>query len=114
MEIIFNNLLSNAVKYNKNDGHVSLEIIKLEEKITIIVKDTGIGMNEEETNMLFKEFVRIKNEKTKNIAGSGLGLSIVRKIAELYKGSISVVSVPDQGSIFEVNLPLINNQVLLK
>lgn len=114
LEIIFNNLLSNAVKYNKNDGQVWLQIVKDEEKITIIVKDTGIGMTEEETSTLFKEFVRIKNDKTKNISGSGLGLSIVRKVAELYKGNIKVDSTPDKGTIFEVNLPLINHQTLLK
>ncbi len=106
MEIIFNNLMSNAVKYNKDGGRVDVIILRDTEQLTIKVKDTGIGMRQEDAALLFKEFVRIKNEKTKHIAGSGLGLSIVRKITELYHGNISVESVPDEGSVFTVHLPV--------
>jgi signal transduction histidine kinase len=70
------------------------------------VEDTGIGMAEDDINLLFHEFVRIKNEKTKLITGSGLGLSIVKKLVEeTYKGKISVKSQPDVGSVFEVEIP---------
>jgi signal transduction histidine kinase len=62
-------------------------------------------MTEAEMAKLFQDFVRIKNEKTKNITGSGLGLSIVKKLAENYGGSIAVTSIPDQGSTFIVSLP---------
>ena len=106
LEIIFNNLLSNAVKYNRDDGKVDVIIRKADEWLTIQVKDTGIGMRHEDAALLFKEFVRIKNEKTKHITGSGLGLSIVRKITELYHGHIAVESEPDKGSIFTVKLPV--------
>ena len=105
MEIVFNNLLSNAVKYNKNEGRVEVRISRNESTIEIQVEDTGIGMREEEISQLFKEFVRIKNEKTKNIHGSGLGLSIVRKITDIYHGKIKVKSVPDKGSVFTIFLP---------
>jgi two-component system, sensor histidine kinase and response regulator len=105
MEIIFNNLLSNAVKYNIENGEVIVSVTIEDEYFVIKVQDTGIGMSEEETKILFKEFVRIKNEKTKHITGSGLGLSIVRKISELYKGKIEVESFPGKGSIFTVYLP---------
>ena len=74
--------------------------------VEILVKDTGIGMSETEVSQLFKEFVRIKNTRTKGISGSGLGLSIVSKIAELYGGHIDVKSIPDKGSEFRVILPL--------
>jgi signal transduction histidine kinase len=107
MEIILNNLLSNAVKYNRKDGKVTVSIERSEEMIRIFVKDTGIGMNEEEIGQLFKEFYRVKNEKTKHIHGSGLGLSIVRKIADIYKGKILVDSAPDKGSTFEIQLPVL-------
>ncbi|HYW94344.1 MAG TPA: ATP-binding protein [Bacteroidales bacterium] len=106
MEIIFNNLLSNAVKYNRTDGYAEVVIKKADGSIIIQVKDTGIGMQQEEAALLFKDFVRIKNEKTKNITGSGLGLSIVRKITELYHGTINVMSEPDNGSTFTVTLPV--------
>jgi signal transduction histidine kinase len=106
IEIVFNNLLSNAVKYNREGGKVSVKIAKDQEYCTIRVSDTGIGMKPEDSALLFKEFVRIKNEKTKDITGSGLGLSIVRKIAELYHGRIEVNSEPDFGSTFTVYLPV--------
>ena len=54
---------------------------------------------------LFDEFVRIKNEKTKDISGSGLGLSIVKKVVELYNGKITVESTPESGTTFRVLLP---------
>lgn len=109
IEIIFNNLLSNAVKYNKEKGEVYCHLQDEGEQIRISVKDTGIGLAEEDISRLFQEFVRIKNEKTKAISGSGLGLSIMKKIVEdVYHGTISVESEPDKGSTFTVVLPKIN------
>ena len=106
IEIIFNNLISNAIKYNKDNGEVDVFIKKLNNEIKIIVKDTGIGMTDDETSLLFKEFSRIRNEKTKSITGSGLGLSITQKILKLYKGKIEVKSQEDIGSEFTVTIPL--------
>jgi signal transduction histidine kinase len=105
LDIIINNLISNAIKYNKESGAVDIFVEKTDRSIQIKVVDTGIGMTEPEMAKLFNDFVRIKNEKTKNITGSGLGLSIVKKLAENYGGSISVTSFPDQGSTFIVSLP---------
>jgi signal transduction histidine kinase len=105
MEIIFNNLVSNSVKYNKRGGKVEVIIDKDGNDVIIIFSDTGIGIKEEDRENLFAEFVRIKNEKTKNISGSGLGLSIVKKVVELYNGTISVDSIPDVGTTFTVRLP---------
>ncbi|MBN1291858.1 MAG: response regulator [Candidatus Latescibacteria bacterium] len=104
LEIILNNLISNAVKYNRDNGKVDVTISHDEEKITIVVTDTGIGMTDEEAGKLFNDFVRIKNQKTRNILGSGLGLSIVKKLAQLYYGEVSVSSKPDVGSTFTVIL----------
>jgi len=105
LDIMLNNLLSNAVKYNRDGGSVELQILRQERRMEIVVRDTGIGMNKQEVSQLFKEFVRIKNKRTKGISGSGLGLSIVHKIAELYGGFIQVESEPDKGSEFKVSLP---------
>lgn len=104
IEIMFNNLISNAVKYNHDSGRVSVIVKSVDKKIQIDVKDTGIGMTENEIKKLFNEFVRIKNEKTSNILGSGLGLSIVKKIVMLYHGETHVVSEPDKGTTFTINL----------
>jgi len=106
IEIIFNNLISNAVKYNKDNGEVNCTLTEEENSVIISVSDTGIGMSEEDLSKLFHDFVRIKNEKTKSISGSGLGLSIMKKIVEeVYNGTVSVKSSVDVGSIFTVILP---------
>jgi signal transduction histidine kinase len=105
IEIVFNNLLSNSVKYNKFGGKAEITIDSSEIEAIVIFSDTGIGIRDEDLENLFTEFVRIKSEKTRNISGSGLGLSIVRKVIELYKGSINVESTPEIGSIFTVRLP---------
>ncbi len=104
MEIILNNLVSNAVKYNRDGGRVDIELSCDSDSITIQVADTGIGMSPDEAAKLFREFVRIKNAKTRNILGSGLGLSIVKRIAEMYHGAASVESEPEVGSTFTVTL----------
>lgn len=104
LEIILNNLISNAVKYNRDNGRVDIRIVPEENRVVLSVSDTGIGLASEEAERLFNDFVRIKNEKTKNILGSGLGLSIVKKLAQLYGGEVSVASRPDEGSTFIVTL----------
>lgn len=105
IEIILNNLISNAVKYNKPGGKVDCFLGVTEGMVTISVADTGIGIAKDDLTNIFNEFVRIKNEKTRNISGSGLGLSIVRKLAELYGGKVSIVSEPDKGTQVIVELP---------
>jgi len=105
MEIVFNNLISNAVKYNKTGGKAEITIDASESEAILIFSDTGIGINKNDTENLFTEFVRIKNEKTRNISGSGLGLSIVKKVIELYHGTINVESTPEVGIVFTIRLP---------
>ncbi len=104
-EIIFNNLLSNAVKYNKENGTVDFFMDNEDHLLKITVKDTGIGMSKEDTANLFKEFMRVKNDQTREISGTGLGLSILKKIVELNKGSIQVDSEPGEGTCFTLIIP---------
>jgi two-component system sensor histidine kinase/response regulator len=103
-EIILNNLLTNAVKYNKDGGRVDLSVRDDGDRVQIRVADTGIGMSAEDKAKLFREFVRIKNDKTRNVLGSGLGLSILKKLTALYDGEISVESEPDVGTTFTLSL----------
>ncbi|MBN1554864.1 MAG: response regulator [Phycisphaerae bacterium] len=100
LEILLNNLISNAVKYNRDGGTVTVTLRADENHVTLAVADTGIGLSAEEQDRLFEDFARIKNDKTRNILGSGLGLSTARKLAKLYEGDITVESQPDQGSTF--------------
>jgi two-component system sensor histidine kinase/response regulator len=106
MEIIFNNLISNAIKYNRDGGTVDFTMEQHDGCMNFKVVDTGIGMTPAEVEKIFDDFVRIKNDKTKNITGSGLGLSIVKKLIDNYAGKIEVSSIPDQGSTFNVRLPI--------
>ena len=103
------NLLNNAVKYT-NAGSVWLKVGKeefSEDKITlkISVKDTGIGLKEEDKGKLFRNFERLDQRKNRNIEGTGLGLAITRKMVELMEGQIEVESVSGDGSTFTVYLP---------
>ncbi|HSO77879.1 MAG TPA: hybrid sensor histidine kinase/response regulator [Bacteroidales bacterium] len=109
-EIILNNLVSNAVKYNKSGGTFTVNVDCRENEFTISVADTGIGMSNDESKMLFEEFSRIRNDKTRNISGSGLGLSIVKKVVELYHGVINVESAADSGTTFTVIIPMVQVQ----
>lgn len=102
--IILNNLISNAVKYNRDGGWVEVTLSGDEDWVDIKVADSGIGLTKEEAAQLFNDFVRIRNEKTRDILGSGLGLSTVKKLALLYGGSVAVESTPDVGSTFIVRL----------
>ncbi|GAB4328288.1 MAG: hypothetical protein Kow00127_20920 [Bacteroidales bacterium] len=108
IEMIVNNLISNAVKYNRPQGEVNIRTWREGESAFLEVSDTGIGMTAEEQKLLFQDFVRIRNSKTKSIPGSGLGLSIVKKLVSFYSGDILVESQPDKGSRFTVKLPVIN------
>lgn len=105
MEIIFNNLVSNAVKYNRVGGKADIIIDSAENEVIISIADSGIGIRKDDIPNLFTEFVRIKNEKTRNITGSGLGLLIVKKVVQLYFGTISVESTPDEGTVFTIRIP---------
>ncbi|MCX6230657.1 MAG: ATP-binding protein [Bacteroidetes bacterium] len=105
MEIIFNNLISNAIKYNKENGEVNILIKADKNGILIKVEDTGIGMSQDDISRLFHDFVRIKNTDTQNITGSGLGLSILKKLVNLYNGTIEVSSEHGKGSTFRIMIP---------
>jgi signal transduction histidine kinase len=104
LEIILNNLVSNAVKYNCEGGRVTISLGRKDGVVKIEVADTGIGLTPEESAKLFNEFVRIKNEDTIKILGSGLGLSTVRKLSRLYGGDSVVKSQKGVGSVFTVTL----------
>ncbi len=105
---IINNILSNAVKYTEK-GSVLLRMSAMEQDdkdvtLRIEVKDTGIGIKEENLEKLFQNFTRIDVEKNRNIEGTGLGLSLTKKLIDLMGGEIQVQSEYGVGSIFTVIL----------
>jgi len=105
LDIVLNNLISNAIKYNQPGGKAKVALGRRADSVEIAVSDTGIGIGPEDVAKLFQDFVRIKGPKTRGIEGSGLGLSTVKKVVQLYHGEVSVKSRPDEGSTFIVTLP---------
>jgi two-component system phosphate regulon sensor histidine kinase PhoR len=99
------NLISNGIKYNREGGTLSLIMRQDDDSVVVEVRDTGIGMSEEEMKGLFAEFYRIKNPNTSGIPGTGLGLATVKRIIGEYNGSIQVDSRLGEGSTFTVTLP---------
>jgi signal transduction histidine kinase len=104
IELVLNNLVTNSVKYNRDGGKVDIVLEPADGQLRVRVSDTGIGMSAEERGRLFQDFVRIKNAQTRGVSGSGLGLSTVKKVAQLYGGDVRVESEPGVGSTFEAIL----------
>lgn len=103
---LFLNLLDNAVKYTPEHGTVILSSTKENGFVKVRVKDTGIGIPKEEQVRIFDRFYRVDKGRSREMGGSGLGLSIVKWITELHHGHVEVESSPGQGSTFTVSLPL--------
>ena len=101
------NLINNAVKYTK-EGQIDIKVSKNEEETKLIfeVKDTGIGIKEENLPVLFDAFMRVDSKKNKKIKGTGLGLAIAKQLVEQMGGMIWVESVYGKGSSFFVQLPM--------
>ena len=101
------NLLSNAIKYNHDNGDVRVAVSVDEQKqIRLQVKDTGIGIKEEDLPRIFDDFIQLNISTTKVQQGTGLGLALTKKILEQQKGSITAESEVGHGSTFTVVLPL--------
>ncbi len=107
---VITNLISNAIKFTEN-GNVSLDVSiinKTESSVDLefIVKDSGIGIPEEKLELIFDSFSQASSSTTREYGGTGLGLTIVKKIVELFGGSIRAESVKGEGSSFIFNLIL--------
>ncbi|SDT95223.1 PAS domain S-box-containing protein [Verrucomicrobium sp. GAS474] len=100
------NLLSNAVKFTPADGCVDIGIaLAGDDRFTLVVRDTGIGIRPENVPRLFREFEQLDDSYSRSYQGTGLGLALTRKIVEMQGGTITVESVFGRGSSFIVTLP---------
>ena len=99
------NLIDNAVKYTPEGGQVSISLTAGKSQVVFTVRDTGIGIPEEDVKHIFDRFYRVDKARSRATGGTGLGLSIVRQMVQLHGGEITVDSTPGEGSAFTVTLP---------
>jgi len=100
------NLLDNALRYTPSGGAVTVRLQAVGEGVAVSVEDTGHGIEPEHLPHLFERFYRTDWARTKDSGGTGLGLPIVKEIAEAHGGSISATSQVDEGSIFTLRMPI--------
>ncbi len=99
------NLCDNAIKYNHCGGRVSVSVSQGERETVLKVKDSGIGIPEDEQERIFERFYRVDKSRSKEAGGTGLGLSIVKHAVLIHHGTIRLESSPGQGSEFIVTIP---------
>ena len=100
------NLVNNALKYSKDQKYIGVSLYRSNGSIKLEVQDRGIGIAAAEQDKIFEKFYRCGDPLVHNTKGSGLGLSLVRHIAQAHGGNVSVESIPDQGSKFTIALPI--------
>jgi signal transduction histidine kinase len=104
-EMIVLNLVSNAFKYSK-DGHIEVGVEQSGSEIHLTIKDTGVGIPEDQQDKIFHRFYRIGNTQGRSLEGTGIGLAMVKELVSLHKGVITVDSRVGEGSVFTVTLPV--------
>jgi signal transduction histidine kinase/DNA-binding response OmpR family regulator len=117
VEKIVTNLISNALKFTPDGGTVIVTLLYSQEKddasgfhARISVKDTGSGIPDNEKEKIFDRFYQVNNSDSRDHEGSGIGLALTRELVDLYRGKIKVESVPGEGSIFTIILPVSRDQ----
>ncbi|MBG9810062.1 hypothetical protein ABD68_00010 [Bacillus endophyticus] len=102
------NIIGNAIRYTPNKGNVFISVDRAVNNYSIKVRDNGIGIPSHEINAIFSPLYRGEKSRNRKTGGSGLGLSIAKQIVEKHKGDIQVWSSKNQGTVFEITLPCVN------
>lgn len=100
------NLIGNAIKFTESEGTITISIDKLEDKVKISVKDTGVGIDEKYHKSIFDRFGQVYDVSSEDFGGSGLGLTLTRNLINLHGGEIKVFSKVGEGSEFIILLPI--------
>lgn len=108
LESIFGNLVTNAINYTQEGGEIIVTVDMAGINVRVKVKDNGFGIADKYLNKIFDRFYRVKDDKTRYITGTGLGLPIVKGLLDSMGGFIDVESEPGKGSVFTVLLPVKN------
>ncbi|MBN2801624.1 MAG: HAMP domain-containing histidine kinase [Deltaproteobacteria bacterium] len=106
---VFDNLISNAVKYTDDNGEVTVKTNAGRDGVEIIISDNGIGLSDDDISHLFEDFYRSPRVK-KSYDGTGLGLSVVKRIVDAHHGNITAKSEINKGTTFTVTLPFTNEK----
>lgn len=105
---LFYNLIHNGYKYTEPHGQLKIEIEDQANKVFVRIRDTGIGIPEDELPYIFERFYRTDKSRSRETGGTGIGLALVLQITQLHHGEINVESNPGQGSLFTILLPKTN------
>jgi signal transduction histidine kinase len=105
MNQVWGNLIHNSIKFTPRGGTIGVELQFRDGEAAVRISDTGIGIGEEDLPRIFERFYKADKSRNRAGGGSGLGLSIVKKIVDLHHGSIDVQSRPGEGTVFTVRLP---------
>jgi signal transduction histidine kinase len=106
MEQAILNLLTNAAKYSRDSREISLRARRQGSEVVVEVADGGVGIDPAEHARIFEKFYRARNDATGHVAGTGLGLTLVKHIVEAHGGHVDVESSPGAGSTFSIRLPI--------
>lgn len=106
---VITNLLSNAVKYSPDGGEITINCLRIENKIQVSIKDNGIGIHKEDLPNLFERFYRVQSDAMKSFSGFGIGLYLCAEIIGRHHGEIWAESEEGQGSTFYFSLPMEEN-----
>lgn len=105
------NLIENAIKYNHPGGHVTVEVQLREPFASILISDTGSGINPTDWDHIFEPFFRVDKSRSRDLGGAGLGLALVKEIAQQHGGDVRVVQSSERGTQIELMLLLANNRL---
>jgi signal transduction histidine kinase len=101
---VFTNIVDNAIKYTPEKGHVEVLIEHNNLYVKVMVRDNGIGMTQLDSDRAFEEFFRAKNEYTARVPGTGLGLTLVKRLVDMHQGTVTLESSPGKGTTVTVIL----------
>lgn len=104
--LVTSNLIGNALKHTPRAGEVAVSLSRQGDQALLEVKDSGIGIEARHLDRIFERFYRVDTSRSRELGGTGLGLSIVKRVVLAHSGTVSVESIPGQGSRFRVLLPV--------
>ena len=102
---VIRNLLSNAIKFTPTGGSIEVDLARVGDEIRLRVSDSGVGMEEDVLAKIFRPFFQVDGSSTRSVAGTGLGLALVKTIVERHTGSISATSTPGEGTSMTITIP---------